>query len=165
MRPSFSATNAGGTFTICLIHLAKMVILSKFYVNVKIKQSRCSSEVAQRFPGSYGSQISWQRHRMVVRLSALGTGRPYSQEIHLVLISVRDRVDNWAIVRPEGMCHWNQIFIYLLINITHFVMNHVLNWRTQSYATLCIYRRKISVALWMQYIMKVWWRKSTQNRL
>jgi len=44
---------------------------------VKVKQSRYRLGMAQRVPGSRGSQITWQRHGMVVRLSALRTGRLY----------------------------------------------------------------------------------------
>jgi len=49
-----------------------------------------------RFPDS------WQRHKMVVRLSALRTGHISPQEMLLVLISVRVWVDPRATVRSEG---------------------------------------------------------------
>ena len=59
------------------------------YSQIMLQQSRYRPGVAQRVPGSYGSQITQQRHRIVVRLSALRTGYLYPQEMLLVLISVR----------------------------------------------------------------------------
>ena len=73
----------------------------------KVKQSRNRPGVAQRIPGGLGSQISNDiRHMKVVRSSVSHTGHLYSQEIFLILISVRSWVDPRDIVRPEGLCQW-----------------------------------------------------------
>ena len=46
------------------------------------------------------------QHAKAVGLSALRTGRLYPQEVHLVLISVTDWVDNSVVARAKGTCQW-----------------------------------------------------------
>ena len=79
-------------------------------VKVKVNQSRYTPWVVQRFPGSQGSQITWQRHRMVVRLSALRTGRLYPQKMLLVFIFVRGWVrSEWFHINEKSTdTSWDQ---------------------------------------------------------
>ena len=94
----------------CPLVLHSLLLISVFgsaasCLVLQVNQSHYRPGVVQRFPRSYGSQISW-RHRMPVSLSALGTVRFYPQEMFLVLISIGGWVDPRTIVRLEGLCQW-----------------------------------------------------------
>ena len=67
-------------FTACPLYCLKTK--NNIKVKVKVKLSQYRPGVAQRVPGSHGSRISWQGHRMVVSCQpyapAVFTPRKYS---------------------------------------------------------------------------------------
>ena len=71
-------------------------------VKKKVKHSHYRPGQGQRIPGSEGSQISRQRHRMVEGCQPYAPAAFTPQEVLLVFISVRGWVDPRAIVRSEG---------------------------------------------------------------
>jgi hypothetical protein len=83
----------------------KFIVFFAFFLHVLVK-GRAVPLQAWSGPEGSSSQITWQQHRIVVRLSALRTSRLYPQEMLLVLISVTGCVDLRAIVRSEGLCQW-----------------------------------------------------------
>ena len=70
------------------------------------KQSLYRSGKALRFPGVWSSQISRQLVHEGGKVVRLRTGRIYTQEIFLVLISVGGWIDLRTIVQPEGLYQW-----------------------------------------------------------
>ena len=111
--------------------------------SIAVKQSHHRPRVAQRVPESWGSQILWQRHRIVVRLSALSTGRLYPQEMLLVLISVRSWVDPRATVRSEGF-YVNEKFQWHQLGS---------NQRQHNTLTTVLPRSPLRIGWWGEYLV------------
>jgi len=71
----------------------------------------------QAWTGPEGSRMfgipdfKTNRHTKEVKLSALGTGRFYPQEIFVGLISVRGWVIPRVVVRVDGLCQWTFLII------------------------------------------------------
>ena len=107
-------------------------------------------------------QISWQRHREVVRLSALRTGRIYPQEILLVLISVRRCVDPRAIVRSEGICQWKIPMTPSGIEHEGWCPSRISNkylprisLQSYRYTSLLLLRHRLNSQIWFQKPLNV----------
>ena len=92
--------------TILVKVLWTSLTLSSIQVKVHVKQSRYRPGVGPECCRKLWFSDYMTTAQVGGRLSPLGTGRLYHQEMLLVVISVRVWVNPRTIVRPEGLCRW-----------------------------------------------------------
>ena len=94
---------------LCGVYTGVYIYIYIYIYVYKVKQSHYRPRGAQRFPGSEGSQISWQQHRMVVGCQpyapAAFTPRKYSWysfllEAELIPVPLCDRKDFMSMKNP-----------------------------------------------------------------
>jgi hypothetical protein len=88
-------------------HTAIILLPEQFNVQIEVKDSRNRTAVTQRDPGGLGSQISWYSAHEFGEVLSLTHRPPLPPRMFLVLIFTRDWFDPRAMVRLEGICHWN----------------------------------------------------------
>jgi len=90
---------------LCLI-IVKILHVHNMTSFIKVKQSHYRPGQAQRIPGGWGSQITWQSARESSKVVSPTHRPPLPSGNTPGSHFVRGGVNHRARVRPEGLCQW-----------------------------------------------------------